>query len=508
MINLRLRHVGWILLGVPLVSQIIIGAVLIHTLLGLERAAKKETTAKKIISIVEDLHLELAHSVQVGLVGGYSAKLQYGSFRRSVQGELTKLRHLTADDKNAKVAVSDYEKCTLRALSLLDDVVQYNEGVCFTRHANQAEFVEEISWFIREAFRCEDKLFGHYFPVVEEFQPKFVAERQRIRAWIMVAITTNTLLVVALASVYGIGIVSRLNLLMENIRRFSKGKTDLHVVGGRDELTELDSSFRKMAASRDRAQRVQRDLYAMVNHDLSSPLSSVEVTLSSILLTESKELDDALIKKLRRMRSVVLLLLRMTESFLDLERSTLGKLELRLQKASPGKIVATAVDAVQGSAESKNISVLTDIRVVSKTSNIETNADDETIVCDPDRVTQVIVNLLSNAVKYSPRGSTINVVLIIDPDSSCRFEVRDQGRGFTESQKVKLFRRFSQLDPTQDSKIGTGLGLYICRLMIEAHQGKIGAEAIPEGGSVFWVELPQEGLAPMDESTQRQENGK
>ncbi len=490
-VHLKVKHMSMILLGVPLLLQLVVGGVLIYTLSSLDRAAKKETTAKLVITLVEDMHIRMARALQAGLVGGYSAKEKFSSFETLVNTKMSDLRTLTNEDRDARTLVSAYQESVLQSLSLIQSIVKCNERVCFTRHTYQSEFVEELSLLIDRGIKCENELFAHYLPVVEEFKPRFVADRRRIRSWITMAITIDAFAVCTLALVYGLSIISRLNLLMGNIRSFSKGEPVLKPIGGKDELAELDNEFRTMAESRDRAQKAQRDLYAMVNHDLGSPLENVNLTLSSILSTEEKQLSNSVLVKLKRMRSVVLLLQKMTESFLDLERSALGKLELRLQSASTRKIVSTSTDAVQGNADSKNVTIVASFCTICEDKTMETSPDDDWIICDPERITQVIVNLLSNAVKYSPRDSRIEISVEIQRGVSCRFEVRDQGRGFTQAQKELLFQRFSQVNPTEDSKIGAGLGLYVCRLVVEAHKGSIGANSLPEGGSVFWVELPQ-----------------
>ena len=105
---------------------------------------------------------------------------------------------------------------------------------------------------------------------------------------------------------------------------------------------------------------------------------------------------------------------------------------------------------------------------------------------------QVIDNLLSNAVKYSPPNSSISV-LVVPPSTpgQCSFAVRDQGPGIPETERDKLFKDFSRLSvqPTGGEK-STGLGLAICRKIVEAHGGTILAENLPIRGCEFRVTLP------------------
>jgi two-component system, sensor histidine kinase and response regulator len=111
---------------------------------------------------------------------------------------------------------------------------------------------------------------------------------------------------------------------------------------------------------------------------------------------------------------------------------------------------------------------------------------------DPAKMKQVIDNLLSNAVKYSPPGSTVTAIVARE-GASCLLAVRDQGPGIPADERDKLFKDFSRLSaqPTGGEK-STGLGLAICRKIVEAHHGTIEAENLPDRGCEFRVTLPNQ----------------
>jgi signal transduction histidine kinase len=114
------------------------------------------------------------------------------------------------------------------------------------------------------------------------------------------------------------------------------------------------------------------------------------------------------------------------------------------------------------------------------------------VTLDPAKIRQVIDNLLSNAVKFSPPGSAIQAIVSeAREEGTCHLAVRDQGPGIPEGERDKLFKDFSRLSirPTAGEK-STGLGLAICRKIVEAHQGRITAENLPERGCEFRVSLP------------------
>lgn len=112
------------------------------------------------------------------------------------------------------------------------------------------------------------------------------------------------------------------------------------------------------------------------------------------------------------------------------------------------------------------------------------------VMLDADKMKQVIDNLVSNAVKYSPPESTVTVELQIQ-ENQCRFSVLDEGPGIPENERHKLFKDFGRLStvPT-GGETSTGLGLAICRKIVEAHRGEILAENLPGRGCAFRVTLP------------------
>ena len=113
------------------------------------------------------------------------------------------------------------------------------------------------------------------------------------------------------------------------------------------------------------------------------------------------------------------------------------------------------------------------------------------IQADKGRLTQVLVNLLVNASKYSPIGGAIDLTVEASADQ-LRLSIADRGPGIPPPERLNLFRRFVRLDAQDSEEYGIGLGLYVVKTTIEAHGGQVGIEDRPEGGSIFWVELPIE----------------
>jgi signal transduction histidine kinase len=115
------------------------------------------------------------------------------------------------------------------------------------------------------------------------------------------------------------------------------------------------------------------------------------------------------------------------------------------------------------------------------------------IWADPDRLRQVLTNLVSNAVKYSPSGDSIVVRARERGAQHIVIEVVDHGLGIPAEQIGKLFQKFARVRTDEHLKVsGTGLGLYICRLIVEGHGGQIWVESEPGKGSTFGMALPMD----------------
>jgi two-component system phosphate regulon sensor histidine kinase PhoR len=111
-------------------------------------------------------------------------------------------------------------------------------------------------------------------------------------------------------------------------------------------------------------------------------------------------------------------------------------------------------------------------------------------VGDPDRVRQILLNLVENAVKYSPGGGRVDVLL--DPGGGrVRFSVRDEGLGIPSGEQERIFEKFYRLDASMSRGVGgSGLGLFICRELVELMDGRIWVASQPGVGSTFTFELP------------------
>ena len=226
---------------------------------------------------------------------------------------------------------------------------------------------------------------------------------------------------------------------------------------------------------REEAQR-RLDFIGIVSHELRSPLTSLNGYVQMLQL-KARRLDDTSIvdisnkasRQVERMRSLI-------SGFLEVARIGEGKIKLALTKFD--------IAALVKQAEEESLATITTHKVVFDPVIYRL------IDADHDKVEQVLVNFINNAVKYSPQGSTINVSCISD-EVSVRVCVKDQGMGISGVDQAHIFDRFYRVDNDSTKTIkGFGIGLYICREIIELHGGSICVSSNIGEGSEFWFTLP------------------
>ena len=221
--------------------------------------------------------------------------------------------------------------------------------------------------------------------------------------------------------------------------------------------------------------RLKQDFFAMVNHDLRTPLTSVQMVLDWVEVELGDEMHENLLKSVRRAKGSAQEMLTLANSLLEMEKLDSGTISLDMTKTDLAEVLRTSMAQVEALTIPKQI---------------ELQADLAEIVADIDksRIMQVTTNLLTNAVKFSPAKSTITVALKGQGDT-CKVTIKDQGVGINEDELHLVFDRFRQVGATDGKKQGFGLGLSICKSIVEAHGGQIGAESEEGKGSTFWFTL-------------------
>ena len=230
-----------------------------------------------------------------------------------------------------------------------------------------------------------------------------------------------------------------------------------------------------------KANAAKNRFLGMAAHDLRNPLASIRGLAEFLREGAVGPLTPEQLDLIATIHSASQSMLDMVNELLDVATIESGELKLAMESRNLGALIAKSVAMMNMEAAKKKTHVTFDVPAAPTILRI-----------DAAKMKQVIDNLLSNAVKYSPPNSSISV-LVVPPSTpgQCSFAVRDQGPGIPETERDKLFKDFSRLSvqPTGGEK-STGLGLAICRKIVEAHGGTIIAENLPIRGCEFRVTLP------------------
>lgn len=229
---------------------------------------------------------------------------------------------------------------------------------------------------------------------------------------------------------------------------------------------------------------MKSEFLSNVSHELKTPLVSIrgyseliyDEKLGTIPLSHKKPLE-AIIRNTER-------LTRLIDSMLFLSIQQMGKPEIRMnmQPQSIDEIITSSMNDMKVQAEKKEITLIKD------------SPAELIVIGDRDRLTEVLINLMDNAIKFTPSGGKITVKARDDEEKAdtVHITVTDTGIGMPEKVIPFLFQRFFQGDSSLTRKYGgTGLGLYICKNIFDAHKGEIWVESKEGVGTTMHLRLPK-----------------
>jgi signal transduction histidine kinase len=212
---------------------------------------------------------------------------------------------------------------------------------------------------------------------------------------------------------------------------------------------------------------------AAVAHEIKNALGPLAMTLQlverQVLAGQPVEAEDLSFSRaqVRRLASLV-------DDLLDQARADLGALAFRPRRADLCAVVSEAVATFR---RGKPANVALDLPGAPVRASV-----------DVGRMQQVLVNLLENAVRYSPAGSAVTVAVKQPAPARARIEVRDRGPGLSAEERAQIFDRFVRGAASQGTS-GLGLGLYLCRAIVEQHGGTLGVDSVAGAGATFWIDL-------------------
>ena len=260
--------------------------------------------------------------------------------------------------------------------------------------------------------------------------------------------------------------------------------------GARDELAELAADLNLMASRLDAAARQERrmeqsrrELIAAVSHDLRTPLAAIRATIEAI--TDGVVSDEETVRRyLRTMHEGTKELSRLIDDLFELSRIDAGALHLEPEPAALGDLVSDTLERMRPQADARGV-------ILSGFAEI----DLPPVVLDTRQIGRVLTNLVGNALRHTSSHGRVEVSARRD-GPSVRVDVVDTGEGIAAADLPHLFERFYRGDKSRSRESGgAGLGLAICKGIVEAHGGAIWAEPVQPHGARFSFTLPSGGAA-------------
>jgi signal transduction histidine kinase len=262
-------------------------------------------------------------------------------------------------------------------------------------------------------------------------------------------------------------------------KRFAVGDFSYRVnINSNDELSDLGYAFNDMADALDKLENSRRSFVANVSHELKTPMTSIAGFIDGILDgTIPKSKEDYYLKivsdEVRRLSRLVVAMLNMS-------KMESGDFEMKPKNYNISDQIIHILLTFEQKIEKKNIEV----------RGLE-NLQPHHITADTDMIYQVIYNLFDNAVKFTNEGGYIDIN-VIELADSIQVSIKNSGDGINPDELVHVFERFYKVDKSRslDTK-GAGLGLYIVKMMVEMHGGRIYARSDSRSEAEFVFTLPK-----------------
>ena len=218
-------------------------------------------------------------------------------------------------------------------------------------------------------------------------------------------------------------------------------------------------------------------LLALVSHELQTPISIIKAYANTLARADTKWSDEVMREKLRAIEEESDRLSRLVSRLLYTTRLEANAVSLNLMLIDLPK---------ESQRVAKRLAELDEIHELL----VSFPGDFPAVMGDPEKISEVLTNLIENAMKFSPNGGTITIEGTV-VDEEVEIAVADQGIGIPLTEQVHIFERFYRVaESGTGAQPGTGLGLHICRLLVQAHGGRIWVDSNPGQGSRFTFTLP------------------
>jgi signal transduction histidine kinase len=475
--KLTLRSKGILFVSLFLALEMAIGIALTVMLQQAEAEAKMYEKASASAAKASNLLVTLSKAgtclAFYAYTGQHRLSKQYDDLTRDLPSEVQSLNVVVAPQRKSRAdKLSALVQEIFAEMNLMKHQIDSSDSATpFSTAEMRNKFQVKLMHVARELndYVDEENTYAHQLDLNAA---KGWRDRLQMAVYVLFAISAVGALV--LMRLFVSQITSRIDVVTDNAFRLASNKSLQAPVRGNDEIAHLDKIFHQMAESLQEAERMKKDFVAMVSHDLKSPLTAIQGSLTTVAHGRAGAVDEQAAEILDAAQTELKRLTRLIADLLDADKLDQGAMQIDMHPCELGTIIWRSVSSVKPLAEQSH-------------AEIAVGECEYEIIADEERMVQVLVNLLSNAIKYSSQGAKVDIEAV--PLDSRWVEVRvcDNGRGIPDEQLEAVFERFHVVDQGDTKERGgTGLGLSIARQIVEKHGGTIGARSNAGAGSTFW----------------------
>lgn len=480
----RIWHKGALIIGVPLVLQMVLLAALAFLLQEQEQFLQLQTKSQDI-----ETAATLIRSAEMGvcansvLYNGTSAP-QYLQRRKELEAKVDQqYAFLSAAVKNEEKKLKIVEEMKgyhAFAMKMQEPLLDPSKpDMAIKDWLGDPAYASEVNKVLVNGDKPINRLVA-----IERKEAASIPQRmgklsKTVQSLLIAGLIFNLIVAVVMALMITRTISSRMAHLMINTSRLRKQEALEKPLSGSDELAELDQELFETADQVQALDQYRKQIVGVVSHELRTPLSSVRNSLELLSAGVCGTLPEKADKRIGQAHQEVDRLIRLINNLLDIEKMESGKLQLEKKSCQLSEILSSSVRAVESSAREKKVEIEFEQEL------------DHALEVDPDRIIQVLVNLLSNAVKYSTADSKV-ILKSSDSAEMIAISVQDFGRGIPKEKMDKIFERYQQVEESDAQELGgLGLGLAICKSLIVLHNGKLTVKSEEGKGSTFCIHLPK-----------------
>ena len=380
------------------------------------------------------------------------------------------------------IAISDHHTKTLRSLAVSTSFVNQNKNLTHSKHPfrnfevplNNKENFCVLSAIHKEQ-HFSNNLYDILNPLVTQEEADSIAEKFDIKTTIVypIVFAHKVLGTLVLCMDKHVGLLSRSEV--ETLREL------IEVVAIALERSQIYAALRDANQQLKELDHLKDEFVSVASHELRTPMTAIKSYLWMAVNGKGGELNDKQKYYLDRAYNSTDRLIKLVNDMLNVSRIEAGRVALEVKKIDINDLVEDTIIEVKPRADELGIKI-----------SLKKNRKLEKVIADPDKIKEVLINLIGNSLKFTPTQGKITINFQ-DTADFIHVNVTDTGSGIEKEDQTKLFQKFGLMKgsyTTNQSTQGTGLGLFICKSIINMHKGEIWASSEGRGtGAMFSFSL-------------------